>query len=338
MRDGEIIESGVTEDIFTNPQKDYTKTLISPGPDITPEQVQDDAKDMLKVDKLKVWFPIKSGFLRRTTGHTKALTDVSFDLPQGSCLGVVGESGSGKTTLGLAILKLIESQGRVYFDNKRIDGYSQNQMRPLRSDMQIIFQDPFGSLSPRMTIGAILDEGLSLHTDLGREKRMRLIHRTLEEVSIDPAVVDRYPHEFSGGQRQRIAIARALVLKPRLIILDEPTSSLDRAVQFDVVRLLADIQKRHGLSYIFISHDLKVVRAISHNLLVVKNGLVMEYGPAKQIFSIPAKSLHQSHAGRGGFRNFLTASELAIWANSISLFLQNGIIVCILSGNPLVDN
>lgn len=287
MREGEIVESGPTQEIFRAPKQDYTKILISPGPDLVPYPVPEDAPNLLKVDKLRVWFPIKSGFLRRTTGYVKALTDISFDLAQGACLGVVGESGSGKTTLGLALLKLISSQGREYFENRRIDGYSSKQMRPLRQDMQIIFQDPFGSLSPRMTIGAILDEGLSLHTDLSREKRLALIRKTLEEVSIAADSVTRYPHEFSGGQRQRIAIARALVLKPKLIVLDEPTSSLDRAVQFDVVRLLSGIQKKYKLSYIFISHDLKVVRAISHNLLVVKNGLPMEYGPAEQIFSSP---------------------------------------------------
>jgi microcin C transport system ATP-binding protein len=244
-------------------------------------------ESLLTVDNLKVWFPIKKGFLRHTVDHVKAVDGINFNLQQGQTLGIVGESGSGKSTLGLAILRLIASQGSIRFKGQTLDGISQQEVRPLRRQMQVVFQDPFGSLSPRMSVGQIIGEGLRIHR-IGNEKEQeQAIIDALIEVDLDPHTRHRYPHEFSGGQRQRIAIARALVLKPELILLDEPTSALDRTVQKQVVELLRALQEKYNLSYLFISHDLAVVRALSHQLMVIKHGQVVEQGAAPDIFAAP---------------------------------------------------
>ena len=241
----------------------------------------------MEVDDLKVWFPIKKGFLRNTVDYVKAVDGINFSLPQGQTLGIVGESGSGKSTLGLAILRLIGSQGGIRFEGQQLDQLTQQQVRPLRREMQVVFQDPFGSLSPRMCVSEIVGEGLRIHKMGTPVEQEAAIIAALKEVGLDPESRHRYPHEFSGGQRQRIAIARALVLKPRLILLDEPTSALDRTVQRQVVELLRSLQAKYNLTYLFISHDLAVVKALSHQLMVVKQGQVVEQGDAKAIFADP---------------------------------------------------
>lgn len=239
-------------------------------------------------DDLKVWFPIKTGLFRRTTSHIKAVDGISVQLTQGHTLGVVGESGSGKTTLGLALLRLIQSTGAIRFGEQNVDGLAPAALRPLRRHMQMVFQDPYGSLSPRLSVGQIVGEGLEVH-EIGSKgaERRALIADALREVGLDPDTQDRFPHEFSGGQRQRIAIARALVLKPKLIVLDEPTSALDVSVQAQIVDLLRDIQARHRIAYLFISHDLRVVRALADQVMVMKDGRVVEHGPAQTIFTDP---------------------------------------------------
>ncbi|MEK9662485.1 MAG: ATP-binding cassette domain-containing protein, partial [Alphaproteobacteria bacterium] len=236
----------------------------------------------------KVWFPIKAGILRRTVDHIRAVDGITVDIKQGQTVGIVGESGSGKTTLGLALLRLISSDGPITFEGQAIDGLAASELRPLRRQMQIVFQDPYGSLSPRMSIAQIIEEGLKVHR-LGTTaaERNEMIVQAMTEVGLDPATRNRYPHEFSGGQRQRVAIARAIVLKPRFIVLDEPTSALDRSVQAQIIDLLRDLQQRHRLAYMFISHDLKVVRAISNQVIVMRNGKVVEQGPASEIFDAP---------------------------------------------------
>jgi microcin C transport system ATP-binding protein len=243
---------------------------------------------VVSADKLRVWFPVKRGVLRRTVGHVKAVDDVSFAIRAGQTLGVVGESGSGKTTLGRALLRLISSEGRIVVLGNELQARSWNAMRPLRKDMQIVFQDPFGSLSPRMPIGQIVAEGLSVHAPhlTAGERQMR-VERALREVGLDPTQADRYPHEFSGGQRQRIAIARAMVLEPKFVVLDEPTSALDMSVQAQVVDLLRELQRRHGLTYLFISHDLRVVRALANDVLVMKDGKIVEAGPTAEVLGAP---------------------------------------------------
>ncbi|BAQ16209.1 ABC transporter ATP-binding protein [Methyloceanibacter caenitepidi] len=288
MHRGKIVEHGLTKDIFENPQDDYTKHLIASEPKGSPPPADANAKTILKTDDLKVWFPIKRGFLRKTVGHVKAVDGVDVDVREGQTLGVVGESGSGKTTLGQAILRLISSNGPIVYLGQRIDGYNSKQMRPLRKDLQIVFQDPYGSLSPRMSIGQIIEEGLLIQNpDISREDRDARVARALTEVGLDPKVRDRYPHEFSGGQRQRIAIARALVLEPKFLILDEPTSALDVSVQAQIVDLLRDLQKKHRLAYLFISHDLKVVRALANSIIVLRHGKVVEQGPSQEVFANP---------------------------------------------------
>lgn len=242
---------------------------------------------LLEVDDLKVWFPIKKGFLRTTVDYVKAVDGINFSLPQGQTLGIVGESGSGKSTLGLAILRLIGSKGGIRFEGQQLDRLTQQQVRPLRREMQVVFQDPFGSLSPRMCVSEIVGEGLRIHKMGTPAEQEAAIIAALKEVGLDPESRHRYPHEFSGGQRQRIAIARALVLKPRLILLDEPTSALDRTVQRQVVELLRSLQAKYNLTYLFISHDLAVVKALSHQLMVVKHGQVVEQGDAAGIFAAP---------------------------------------------------
>ncbi len=288
MKDGEIVEQGPTETIFSTPQHPYTRMLLEAESTGLPDPVPAQAQVVAEARNLKIWFPIHRGLLKRTVGHVKAVNDASFSVRAGETVGVVGESGSGKTTLALAMVRLIGSEGRILFDGAEIQGLSPRQMRPLRSDMQIVFQDPFGSLSPRMTVAQIISEGLGVHgVETGRNPR-DMVAEIMLEVGLEPGSMDRYPHEFSGGQRQRIAIARALILRPRLIVLDEPTSALDMTVQVQIVELLRELQRRHNLAYLFISHDLKVVRALSHKVMVMKNGDVVEAGDAAAIFDAPA--------------------------------------------------
>ncbi len=288
MNSGEIVEHGPTHDIFDHPQHAYTKHLIASEPKGSPPPANAKAKVILKTEDLRVWFPIKRGFLRRTVGHIKAVDGIDLEVKEGQTLAVVGESGSGKTTLGLALLRLVSSDGPIVYLGDRIDGYDSKRMRPLRRDIQIVFQDPYGSLSPRLSIGQIIEEGLGIQApDLSRAEREARVARALKEVGLDPAVRDRYPHEFSGGQRQRIAIARALVLEPKFLILDEPTSALDVSVQAQIVDLLRELQRKHKLAYLFISHDLKVVRALANSIIVLRHGKVVEQGTARTVFSKP---------------------------------------------------
>jgi len=289
MYQGEIVETGNSVDIFADPQHDYTKLLIRSDPGGEPGPVDSQADTIVETNNLKVWFPIKKGILKRTVDHVKAVDGISLRVRQGHSLGIVGESGSGKTTLGLAILRLINSKGAIVFQKSAIDAYNQKQMRSLRKEMQVVFQDPFGSLSPRMSIAKIIEEGLDIHKPEDKDRFEEKIISVLKEVDLDPDDRHRYPHEFSGGQRQRIAIARALVLKPKLLVLDEPTSSLDRSVQFQVINLLKDLQLKYGLTYLFITHDLKIVKALCHDVVVMKSGVVVEAGPAKEVFGSPQK-------------------------------------------------
>ena len=287
MKNGEIVEQGPTAEIFANPSHPYTRSLLEAESTGTPDPVAPDAPIVAQAEHLKVWFPLTSGLLRRTTGYVKAVNDASFTVRAGETVGIVGESGSGKTTLALAMMRLIRSEGRIVFMGRELQGLGDRQMRPLRSDMQIVFQDPYGSLSPRMTVEQIIAEGLGVHgTAAGKDPR-QMVGEIMVEVGLDPALMDRYPHEFSGGQRQRIAIARAMILRPTLVVLDEPTSALDMTVQVQIVELLRDLQRKYQLAYLFISHDLKVVRALSHKVLVMKRGDIMEAGDADAIFDAP---------------------------------------------------
>jgi len=288
MNAGRIVEEGRTADVLERPQHAYTRQLVSAQPKGAPPEPSPSAPVVLETENLKVWFPIKKGFLRRTVDHVKAVDGLSLKLRAGETIGVVGESGSGKTTLGLALLRLVASQGSIAYVGKRIDGLGSAAMRPLRKEMQVVFQDPYGSLSPRFSIGQIIEEGLRIQSPglSSRERRTR-VGSALKEVGLDPDGQDRYPHEFSGGQRQRIAIARAMVLEPKFVLLDEPTSALDMSVQAQIVDLLRDLQRRHHLAYLFISHDLKVVRALSNYVVVMKSGKVVEEGPSAQIFAGP---------------------------------------------------
>lgn len=288
MNEGEIVEHGRVSDVFNRPRHPYTRRLLAAEPKGRPDPAPAGAKEVISASDTRVWFPIKRGVLRTTVSHIKAVDGITLSLRQGHTLGVVGESGSGKTTLGRALIRLERSEGEIVFAGRRIQGLSGRELRPLRRRMQIVFQDPFGSLSPRMSIGQIVEEGLRIHGLGGSEaERRALIGRTLGEVGLDPAVQDRYPHEFSGGQRQRVAIARALVLKPDFIVLDEPTSALDVSVQAQIVELLRSLQRSHNLAYLFISHDLRVVRALAHDILVMRRGRVVEQGPAEAVFSNP---------------------------------------------------
>ena len=288
MTNGEIVERGPTRDIFASPQHPYTKHLLASEPKGTPPAADPQAPTILEAKDLRVWFPIKRGFMRHTVGHIKAVDGMDLAVKEGKTLGVVGESGSGKTTLGLALLRLVSSDGPIIYLGDRIDGYDSKKMRPLRRDMQIVFQDPYGSLSPRLSIAQIIEEGLLIQKpDMDRAERRARVSKALKEVGLDPAAQDRYPHEFSGGQRQRIAIARALVLEPKFLILDEPTSALDVSVQAQIVDLLRDLQKRYKLAYLFISHDLKVVRALANDIIVLRHGKVVEQGPARTVFAEP---------------------------------------------------
>ena len=287
MQQGEIVEQGPTAQIFDNPQHPYTIKLLSAEPTGQPDPVPQGAEEIVSTEHLKVWFPITQGLMRRTVGHVKAVNDATLSVRAGETLGIVGESGSGKTTLALAIMRLISSEGAITFMDQDVRKWSTKELRRLRSDMQIVFQDPFGSLSPRMTCFQIISEGLGLHGIKAGGDQRTLVHEVMIEVGLDPATMDRYPHEFSGGQRQRIAIARAMVLRPKLLVLDEPTSALDMTVQVQIVDLLRELQRKYGLAYLFISHDLKVVRAMSHKVLVMKRGDVVEYGAAGDLYDNP---------------------------------------------------
>ena len=287
MNQGEIVEQAAVADIFARPQHPYTQKLLAAEPKGNPLTPPADAPEIMAADDLKVWFPIKKGLLRRTVDHVRAVDGVSVNVRQGHTVGVVGESGSGKTTLGLALLRLHASEGAIRFDGKDIQGWQAKRLRGLRREMQVVFQDPYGSLSPRLSVGQIIGEGLKIHGIGSGTERDAMVAKALEEVGLDAASRHRYPHEFSGGQRQRIAIARALVLKPKFVVLDEPTSALDMSVQAQIVDLLRDIQARHNLAYLFISHDLRVVRALSSHVIVMKDGKVVEQGPTRRIFEEP---------------------------------------------------
>ena len=313
MQGGEIVEQGAVADIFASPRHPYTRKLLAAEPQGEPDPVPDDAAEVAHTEHLRVWFPIQKGLLKRTVGHVKAVNDASVSVRAGETLGIVGESGSGKTTLALALTRLTGSEGRIVFMGRDISpgaagSGTRRELRALRRDMQIVFQDPYGSLSPRMTAGEIIAEGLGVHgVEPGRDKQ-GMVAEIMQEVGLDPAMMGRYPHEFSGGQRQRIAIARAMILRPKLVVLDEPTSALDMTVQVQIVELLRDLQRRHGLAYLFISHDLRVVRALSHKVAVMRQGDIVEYGTRDAIFANPReeytrtlmKAAFDRHARGGG--------------------------------------
>ncbi len=287
MKDGEIVEAGPVADVFAAPKHEYTRKLLSARAVGLPSPVPEGAPMVAETEGLRVWFPIQKGFLKRTVGHVKAVNAATLRVRAGETLGIVGESGSGKTTLALAIMRLIASEGGIRFAGEDVNGWSTRELRRRRAEMQIVFQDPFGSLSPRMTCAQIIAEGLGVHGNPGGRPERDLVAEVMEEVGLNPAMMDRYPHEFSGGQRQRIAIARAMILRPKLVVLDEPTSALDMTVQVQIVDLLRELQRKYGLAYLFISHDLHVVRAMSHRVMVMKDGDVVEAGDAETIFSAP---------------------------------------------------
>jgi microcin C transport system ATP-binding protein len=303
MQRGLIVEQGETGALFADPRHPYSRALLGAEPRGRPQPVPPGAETVLSADALRVWFPIRRGLLRKTVGHVKAVTDVSFAVRAGETVGVVGESGSGKTTLAMAALRLIRSEGRIVFMGRDISRLQGRALRPVRRDLQVVFQDPYGSLSPRLSVRQIVAEGLGVHgLRDGARTEAEEVAAALAEVGLDPAAMDRYPHEFSGGQRQRIAIARAMILRPRFVALDEPTSALDMTVQSQIVDLLRDLQARRGLGYLFISHDLKVVRALSHHVIVMRQGEVVEAGPADAVFDAPrhpyTRELHAAALGR----------------------------------------
>jgi len=287
MQDGKIVETGPTKDIFNAPQHSYTQKLLNAHSVGAPQPFDPSASVIAEAKNAKIWFPIQRGLLKRTVGHVKAVNDVSLTLRAGETIGIVGESGSGKSTLAMAIMRLISFQGKIVFDGRDIGALKTRDLRALRKDMQIVFQDPYGSLSPRMTCAQIIAEGLGVHGTPSGRSQEDLVEEILQEVGLDPEMQHRYPHEFSGGQRQRIAIARAMVMRPKLVVLDEPTSALDMTVQVQIVDLLRNLQKAHGLAYLFISHDLRVVRAMSHSVIVMKEGDVVEHGPVSDVFEAP---------------------------------------------------
>ena len=294
MQHGEIVEHGPTAEIFDNPQHPYTQKLLAAEATGMPDPVPAGAKEIVSTDALRIWFPIQRGLMKRTVGHVKAVNAATISVRAGETLGVVGESGSGKTTLALAVMRLISSKGPIFLEGQNIQGLSSKALRPLRADMQIVFQDPFGSLSPRMTVEQIIAEGLAIHGTKGGQSPRDMVADIMKEVGLQPEMMHRYPHEFSGGQRQRIAIARAMILRPKLVVLDEPTSALDMTVQVQIVDLLRNLQKKYGLAYLFISHDLKVVRALSHKMIVMKQGDVVEAGDAEQVFNNPQTDYTQT--------------------------------------------
>jgi microcin C transport system ATP-binding protein len=310
MQKGKIVETGPVAEVFDSPRHPYTKALIEAEPKGAPPAIDLSAKTILEAKDLRVWFPVKRGFFRRTVGYVKAVDGISVLVREGETVGVVGESGSGKTTLGLALLRLLRSDGAIVYLGRRIDGLDFKAMRPLRRDMQIVFQDPYGSLSPRLPVAEIVAEGLSVHyKGLSTERRRAIVAKALVDTGLDPESMDRYPHEFSGGQRQRIAVARAIVLEPKFIVLDEPTSALDMSVQAQIVDLLRDLQKRRRLAYMFISHDLKVVRALASEIIVMRDGKVVESGPALDLLAAPK-----------------TAYTRALFAAAFDIKAENGVI------------
>jgi microcin C transport system ATP-binding protein len=288
MKEGKIVEQGPVERVFNAPEHPYTRALLAAEPKPDPAPLMPNAPLVIETNDLKVWFPLKRGVLRHTVGHIKAVDGISIAVRKGETLGIVGESGSGKTTLGLAILRLISSQGNIVFLGKPITGLNFKQMRPIRHTMQVVFQDPYGSLSPRMSVSDIIEEGLWVHhPKMSKEQREQKVMRALRDVELDPDTRFRYPHEFSGGQRQRIAVARAIVLEPTFMVLDEPTSALDMLIQAQIVDLLRNLQKRLDLTYLFISHDLRVVAALASRLIVMRQGKIVEEGPAADLFARP---------------------------------------------------
>ena len=287
MKGGEIVEEGVTNEIFDSPKNPYTKKLLNAEPSGTPKHIIANAAKVIDIKNLRIWFPIVKGILRKVVGNVKAVNNANLNISEGETLGIVGESGSGKTTLPLAIMRLISSKGHITFMGKKLDGLNNNQLKPIRRDIQMVFQDPYGSLSPRFTIEQIIAEGLDVHNLDEGQNRRKMVENILVEVGLEKEMIDRYPHEFSGGQRQRIAIARAMILKPKLLILDEPTSALDMTVQVQIVKLLHDLQIKYSLAYLFISHDLRVIRALSHKVIVMSNGDIVEAGTNKDIFENP---------------------------------------------------
>ena len=294
MKDGFIVEDGPTGKIFNAPEHPYTRLLLEAEPTGQPTPVERRAETVVKVEDLRTWFPIQRGVLRRTVGHIKAVNSATFAVRRGETLGIVGESGSGKTTLALAALRLVSSEGSVKFHDRELQNLRSGDLRIVRREMQVVFQDPFGSLSPRMTVEQIVSEGLGVHGVARSADSREMTSRILSEVGIDPGMMERYPHEFSGGQRQRIAIARAMILRPKLVILDEPTSALDRTVQAQIVDLLLDLQEKYRLAYIFISHDLRIIKALSHKIMVMKQGDVVESGDAGEVFENP-KTEYAAH-------------------------------------------
>ena len=288
MTHGRIVETGPTAEVFAHPQHEYTRHLLAAEPRGKPPVADATKPEVMRGEQIRVWFPIKKGFFRKTVDNVKAVDGIDISVRAGQTIGIVGESGSGKTTLGLALARMISSKGRIDFGGRDINTYSFKQMRPLRRELQIVFQDPFGSLSPRMSVSEIIEEGLKIHEpEQTPAQRDKAVVDVLNEVGLDPETRFRYPHEFSGGQRQRIAIARAMVLKPKFVMLDEPTSALDMSVQAQVVDLLRTLQQKHGLAYLFISHDLRVVRALANEVIVMRNGVVVEKGPSERIFAAP---------------------------------------------------
>lgn len=303
MQNGKVVETGPTHTVFDTPQHPYTQKLLASEPTGRAVALDAGAPHILSGQNLKVWFPVKKGFFRKTVDYIKAVNDISFNVKSGETLGIVGESGSGKTTLGMALLRLISSKGNITFEGKNIQNYTSKQMRPLRKDLQVVFQDPYGALSPRMSVRQIIAEGLRVQSGLKTSDEQ--IATALQEVDLSPDTMHRYPHEFSGGQRQRIAIARALILNPKVIVLDEPTSALDMTVQSQVVDLLRNLQQHKKLTYIFISHDLRVVRALSHRVIVMKNGSIVEEGSVDQIFDAPQQSYTRDLIAAAGFNSML---------------------------------
>jgi len=297
MQEGELVEQNSMQDLFDNPQHEYTQRLLDSQPEalVSHEVHYKDKPTLLEGEQIRCYFPIKAGFFNRHVGDIKAVDDVTLTIKQGETLGVVGESGSGKTTLGMCLLRLQDCGGNILFDEQDLQSLSDRQLRPLRRDFQVVFQDPFSSLSPRMTIKQIIEEGLNIHfPDLTDEEKYQRIVRSMEEVGLEENMLWRYPHEFSGGQRQRIAIARVVVLEPKLILLDEPTSALDVSVQKQVLSLLKNLQEEHNISYLFITHDLRVIRAMAHRVIVMKGGMVVEQGDTEELFNNPEDTYTQT--------------------------------------------